>query len=250
MTWIDLGLPAAIANSYGYTTDAGLRRTSQSTAEPRQKRDYATDKREFSVSFLLTTAQLRTAENYLQEYGYTWFPLPLSSGDSTEGVSTLYVKLIDDPTITAAGSKNAWAMAVKLEQYVAFEQSVFVTTTLYPQDAEERFYLAAPGPLTWVVGGSVIYDSDQMSCTAPPSISGTLVLTHLHAWAEPDSTNMVAPSISGTLILTQLHTYVLDTVGAAAPSISGQLDPYTEAFVFGSEDTGVSAPTTISGTLA
>ena len=171
--WSDLGLPAAQSPDYGYTIDAGLRRTSAETSQARQERAYSTNKRTFTLSFKLTRARLKVAERYLQENGYSWFPMTLLSGYLEEPLVTLCVRLVKDYDVAAEGTN--WVLKATVEQLV--ERSILVTTWLYPLEMLDSAGTVAPLPLTGSLRTTLYHEYAYAQTSAPSPFSGTLVQT-------------------------------------------------------------------------
>lgn len=111
MTWATLGLPTPQVDGYGYTIDAGIERSSMETAHPRQYRKYRTNRRTFTVAFVLDQAQLALAETFFGEVGYSWFPLTLIAGD---GIGEYCVRCTSDYAV-APLMANLFSAKVTLE---------------------------------------------------------------------------------------------------------------------------------------
>jgi hypothetical protein len=172
-TWADLGLPYPEESGYGYTIDSGVVRTAIPAAQPRQRRDYDTNKRIFTCSWGLTHAQLRTAETYLQQNGYSWFPLKLLSGYLEDPVVTLCVRLIDGYDVSPL-HHNRHRLTAQLEQLV--ERSVLVTTTLYPVEDIETGATSVRGlSFSGEVRSTSFYE--QAAVGLPSTFSGSCVQT-------------------------------------------------------------------------
>lgn len=220
-TWAALGLPYPETSGYKYSIDAGLLRSSISTAQPRQKRQYETNQRSFSVSWVVSYEQLQIAEPYLQQHGYSWFPLQLLSGYLPEPIVTLCVRLTDDYSVEPAGAGH-YRIKATLEQLV--ERSVLVTTHLYPLEYVDEGGSSLPA--TGFFGDTFrSVFSEVASSQLPTTFSGTYVLTvYTHPIGPPTGQPVPAP---------------------------GEPYPYPGADLYGraEAETGASAyPTTFSGT--
>lgn len=112
--WLGLNLPLPEESSYSYTRDHGLLRTSITTPQPRQRRIRTVRQRQFSVSVVLTQAELQIAEPALQAEGYSWFVMPLLSGRDV-GVVEHMVRLIE-PWSVACVDWDQYEMTLKLEE--------------------------------------------------------------------------------------------------------------------------------------
>jgi hypothetical protein len=175
--WTDLDLPVPETTSYGYTVDAGLQRTPFSTANPKQRRKYETNKRIFSVAVQLTQAQLAIAESNIQLHGYTWFTMPLLSGrDETDVVSDHSVRLIDNYQVSAVGW-NLYKLSMTLEDRVDID---LVCTKLVFE--LETLQSPFPAGSTASVG---YHDLDPPSIDMTP-VSNTKFIADLSEWLEID----------------------------------------------------------------
>lgn len=145
--WADLGLPCPSRDGYGYTRDLGLIRTPFPTAAPeqRQAQDHLT--LTFTVSWLLTGAQLALAERYLLAHGYQGIVLDLVSGASPDGIPTPHaVRLTADYEVTAV-RPDVFRLAIQAETPVA------ITGTCLPAtcdviDPDDQRCDPTPQPIT------------------------------------------------------------------------------------------------------
>lgn len=117
--WSDLGLPCPSRDGYGYTRDLGLIRTPFPTAAPEQRQAQDHLALTFTLSWLLTGAQLALAEPYLLANGYQGITLELVSGASPDGVPVPHtVRLTADYEVTAV-RPDCFRLAIKAETPVA-----------------------------------------------------------------------------------------------------------------------------------
>lgn len=100
--WSDLDLPIAERGGYSIFVDQGLLRTPFKTAKPRQTRRWSSTRHTFSLTFLLTQAELQAARAFLDTDGYTWFTIDLLS--SYGDVVPHNARLIEDYNVTTVGS--------------------------------------------------------------------------------------------------------------------------------------------------
>lgn len=112
--WIGLNLPLPEESSYSYTRDHGLLRTASDAPQPRQRRLRTVRPRQFSVSVILTQAELQIAEAALQADGYSWFIMPLLSGRDV-GITEHMVRLIE-PWSVSCVDWDRYEMTMKLEE--------------------------------------------------------------------------------------------------------------------------------------
>lgn len=76
--WLDNGLPRP-ENVYPFEDDAGLSRTPQDTGIHEQEQKWLEPWRTYTLEFKLTGAQLENAEDFIRDFGYAWFDMPLIS---------------------------------------------------------------------------------------------------------------------------------------------------------------------------
>lgn len=103
--WTDLGLPLPNASGYSYLRDAALKRTQFASAMPDQDQRNINWRKTFELSWNLTLEQLPIAEQYLLQYGYSWFDIELLSNDTpvNEIISLHSARLISDYKVSALG---------------------------------------------------------------------------------------------------------------------------------------------------
>ena len=78
--WADQGLPNPEKTGYGYSISAGLLQAPVATAQPQQRRVQTADRKEFTLVFRFTLAELKIAATYLAATG--WFTIDLLSGQN------------------------------------------------------------------------------------------------------------------------------------------------------------------------
>ena len=103
--WTDLGLPLPNAKGYAYTRDAALLRSPFDSAIPDQDQRNTNFRKTFEVSWDLTLEQLPLAEQYLLQYGYSWFDLELVSNETPtdEIISTHQIRLTSNYIVKPLG---------------------------------------------------------------------------------------------------------------------------------------------------
>lgn len=103
--WADLGLPLPNARGYGYLRDAALVRSPFVSAMQDQDQRNTNWRKTFEISWNLTLEQLPIAEQYLLQYGYSWFDIELLSNDTpvNEIISLHSARLISDYKVSALG---------------------------------------------------------------------------------------------------------------------------------------------------
>lgn len=117
--WTDLGLPCPSRDGYGYTRDMGLLRTPFATAQPEQRQAQTEHPLTFTLSWMLTGAQLAIAEPYLLANGYAGMELDIISGASPDGLPALHaVRLTKDYEVTAV-RPGLYRLAIQAETLTA-----------------------------------------------------------------------------------------------------------------------------------
>lgn len=224
-TWAELGLPVPEVSGYSYSTDAGLLRTSFPTAHPRQKRAYRKNRRLFTLEVQLTQAQLKTATDYLEAGGFTWFPITLLSGkDFADSVSVHCLRLTSDYSVSAVGY-DLYKLQMSAEQLV--ENSVLVTSILYPLDVWEGAELELPDTDNIESDfSSDFYGFEEISLVAPDAGEFGLSL-EIPNWnpqtAAPDDLGLSAPDASTFLmvfggIIWNTYSQPPDSISLALPA--------------------------------
>lgn len=117
--WSDQGLPLPQRSGYGYSADPGMMRTSFPTAHPRQKLGWKNTRKIFGCNFLLTHAELKVAESFIQSSGFSWFTISLYSGTSTDLIDHT-VRFTEEPKISLLG-KGYYSLAASLETQFAID---------------------------------------------------------------------------------------------------------------------------------
>lgn len=110
--WEALGLPAPQASDYGYDVDTGLQRTPFETAQPRQRKRHTAWNRTFTLSFLLSQAELQIAEAALKADGYSWFQMKLVSRG---GVLVDHLVRLIEPWSVSAFSPEFFTLSLQVE---------------------------------------------------------------------------------------------------------------------------------------
>ena len=114
-TWTELGLPCATVDNYGYGLDAGLVRTKMSTGYSMQRRKWTTQPTEFTLSWLVNSADLKALTDGINAYAYTWIEMPLITGVNGSDVLVNHtVRMMSDQTVVPAG-KYSYKVSIKAE---------------------------------------------------------------------------------------------------------------------------------------
>ena len=98
-SWTALGLPGPEVNNFGYTIAAGLLRTKFDTAHPRQVRLNTRNIKTFTLTFLLNTEQVKIAETFIEQGGYSWFGMPLNPSGGPE----ITIRVTGDYKVSSRG---------------------------------------------------------------------------------------------------------------------------------------------------
>ena len=112
--------PCPSIEDNSYTVDAGLLRTTWENGRARQRRKYTSRPTTFKLSWRVNQAGLKTLEEQALAIGYTWFFLPLVSGQ----VSRFYaidhpVRFISDLTVTLDSKARRATTTTGLSQHDA-----------------------------------------------------------------------------------------------------------------------------------
>jgi hypothetical protein len=131
-------LNSSSSNSYGYSIDSALTRTPFATAHPRQAKRSTNYQHTYSVSFLVTQEELRTAKVFLQAFGFKWFTMPLITGqEATQVVSDRIVRLIEDEKVQAVGF-DTYELSFKVEEMPPLAATLGGVS--YPPVVETEYY--------------------------------------------------------------------------------------------------------------
>ena len=80
--WEDQGFPIPLVNGYKYSLDQGFIRTPFDTEMPRQSRGWAGSRKTFDIRCHFDVAGLTDAQQFFVSDAYSWFTMPLQSGES------------------------------------------------------------------------------------------------------------------------------------------------------------------------
>ena len=226
--WTDLGLPLPNAKGYAYTRDAALLRSPFDSAIPDQDQRNTNFRKTFEVSWDLTLEQLPLAEQYLLQYGYSWFDLELVSNETpvNEIISTHQIRLISNYKIqpiaglylrlTAQIESRINPQSCELitcDTVTNFddpicdfipETSIFVSTNLYPTEVIES--LKSTG---FLITASVFKGFVENIDTTALLTLGSVVNTLVPYTLEPEEIDTTAILTYG-LIFSTLTTITLD----------------------------------------
>lgn len=103
-----LQFPLPLRDSYSYTVDMGLLRTTINTSIPRQARRYTSMQHFFSMEFAVPISLLYLWQSWMNIYGYKWFEIPLMHmGTATQPPCTNFttVRLISDLEMAVISQK-------------------------------------------------------------------------------------------------------------------------------------------------
>lgn len=119
-------LPCPLVAGYGYASDPGHVRTAPQVGNPRQMVAYSQRPRAYSVTWSLDGADLASALEWLDTYGYAWFSLPLQSAESagTPGADHS-VRVTGDLSVARTGL-DRYTLSATLEQAAADESCTLV----------------------------------------------------------------------------------------------------------------------------
>lgn len=91
--------PRPRLSGYTYSRDAGLQRTKMLSGATRQRRRWTDGRRKAQISVEVPTGALYVFEEFLANFGYSWFLMPLVTGDNGGPTAELHsVRVIADPT--------------------------------------------------------------------------------------------------------------------------------------------------------
>lgn len=120
-SWTETDLPCPLIASYGYSVDLGQLRTPFAFSAPRQTQQYDQRPRLWTLSWRLSTAQLETAQAWLDANGYAWFDLPLLSSESVGATPTDHrVRLVGDIDVRRVAQER-WSLSTQAEMAAADE---------------------------------------------------------------------------------------------------------------------------------
>ena len=180
--WANEGLPSGQRKGYAYMVDAGLERTPFDTSQPRQQRINTLGRREFTVAFQLTHAQLQDAITFLEAQGSDWFTMPLLSGEDTNSPCfDLTVRIITDYEVAPVGLKTGYySLSFQVEQkktdFITDGQYVshLYTTTPYAIEQTESMECARSAVTSIVISGGPL---EEMECDPSPPLNISLLVT-------------------------------------------------------------------------
>jgi hypothetical protein len=154
--WADHDLPSFQTSGYRYSINAGLIRTPFETAQPRQRRVFATNAHEFSVSVWVTQAQLTVAEWFLKSYGYNWFEANLT--DDLGSNTPHLVRCTGDYSVSVKGY-DTYEIQMELETYTEVQElSSYATSRLYPIHFMDEMTATPPN---WPKSILEMYDREE-----------------------------------------------------------------------------------------
>lgn len=91
--------PRPRLSGYTYSRDAGLQRTKMLSGATRQRRRWTDGRRKAQISVEVPTGALYVFEEFIANFGYNWFLMPLVTGDNGGPTAELHsVRVIADPT--------------------------------------------------------------------------------------------------------------------------------------------------------
>ena len=101
-SWSDYGLPCPLVSGYQYGVDGGLIATPFDIGWSNRGRRWSTNPRIFLLTFSVTAVELKSVQEFADQYGYSWFVIPLITGDTgTSTPSDHIVRIISNLSITA-----------------------------------------------------------------------------------------------------------------------------------------------------
>lgn len=102
--WDELDLPTPKLSGYSYTVDAGLVRTPMDSGYHNQRRRWTNRPTRFNLTFEVSTAELQTVSEVVNEYGYDWLYMPLISGaNGMPKPMDHVVRFMSDLTVESGG---------------------------------------------------------------------------------------------------------------------------------------------------
>ena len=143
--WEGLGLPCPQLSGFGYDIDLGLVRTPFDFGAPRQDTLYDIRPRRFDADFLLTKAQLATAEEWLDERGFETWELKLLSAESVTGAAIPHDVRITGNWSVSAVRADLYSLTLPLEVQEADESCSLVKYC--------DSYTACIGEIDWIGSG-------------------------------------------------------------------------------------------------
>ena len=240
--WTDLGLPLPNAKGYGYVRDAALLRTPFDNALPDQDQKNANWRKTFNVSWNLSLEQLSIAEQYLLQYGYSWFDLELVSNETPidELISIHQIRLISNYTVKPIGGIY-FQLSANIESRVVpqscatiicdtltnFEEpqceftpelTIIVPTTLYPVELYDEL-----SSNSQIVSGFLSPYDDDAYVSRHVFLSGTI-----------EQTKILVPVTQQPDAYTSSHVFKYGEIyemKTLAP-ITQPPDAYTSAHIF------------------
>jgi len=122
---VDFNVPCPSIADFSYDADMGVLRTPVNAGYARQRRRYKTQPRTYQLTWRLTTEQLNSWEIFAQKYGYNWFFLPMTTGQSPFWFPAEHpVRFISNYSVSLE-TRDIWAVTVEAEQY-RIDYSCFV----------------------------------------------------------------------------------------------------------------------------
>ena len=191
--WTDLGLPLPNASGYSYLRDAALVRSPFVSAMQDQSQRNTNWRKTFEISWNLTLEQLPIAEQYLLQYGYSWFDIELLSNETpvNDVISLHKVRLTSNYKIQPIGG-----MLLKL--------SAVLETKVIPQSCE-------------LITCDTISDIKEPECDFKPEVS-IIIPTTLYPVELYDELTSVSQIVSGFM-----SPYMEDAYTSEHKFLSGEI---------------------------
>ena len=108
-------LPAPRFDGYSIAQTAAFTRSNMDSGTARQRRRFVSTPKQITVSWRVTTSQLKTFEDFFSDdlvEGTLWFTVPMASG---AGLVSVLARFTEPPKEAGAGDPNLWDISGTLE---------------------------------------------------------------------------------------------------------------------------------------